>query len=102
MLSALLRFAVDTSTSCTGSGFCTNLPQAAGNSSNLHALLQVVFAIFGALAVLMIVIASLNFVNAEGDSSKVAKARSTIIYALVGLVVSLSAEVIVTFVLGKF
>jgi hypothetical protein len=100
MLSALIKFAADTS--CTGQGFCTDLPKAGATSANLHALLQVLFGIFGALAVLMIVVASLNFINGEGDPQKVARARNTIIYALVGLVVALSAEIIVTFVLGKF
>jgi Type IV secretion system pilin len=85
----------------TGNGTCdTGLPSASASGS-LTSLLQVVFAVFGAIAVLMIVIAGLNFVTAQGDPSKVAKARNTIIYALVGLVIAVSAEAFVTFVIGR-
>lgn len=79
----------------------TGLPTATASSANLQHLLQIVFGIFAAVVVLVIVIAAFNIVIAQGDSSKVAKARSTIIYALVGLVVAISAEVIVTVVLGR-
>lgn len=87
---------------CTGGGFCTNLPVAGASGSNLHALVQIALGIFAAVAVLIIVIAGLNFVYAQGDPQKVTKARNTIIYALIGLGVAVSAELIVTFVLGKF
>lgn len=88
---------------CTAGNSCdTGLPTPAASSANLHILLQIIFGIFGAVTVLIIVIAALNFITADGDSAKVARARNTIIYALVGLVVALSAEVIVTFVLGSF
>ena len=87
-------------TACTNQDFCTNLPTAAASSDNLQNLLQIAFGILAAVAVLMIVIAGLSFVSAEGDPQKVAKARNTIIYALIGLVVAVIAEAIVTFVLG--
>lgn len=87
---------------CDAQGDCTGLPTVGASSDNLHSLLQVVFGVLAALAVLMVTIAALNFINAQGDPAKVTKARNTIIYALVGLVLSLSAEAIVTFVLGKF
>jgi len=89
-------------TACDAQGDCTGLPTAGASSANLHSLLQVVFGVFAALAVLMVTISALNFINAQGDPAKITSARNTIIYALVGLVLSLSAEVIVTFVLGKF
>jgi len=82
--------------------FCdTGLPTATASSSNLQHLLQIVFGIFTAVVVLVIVIAAFNIVIAQGDSSKVAKQRGVIIYALVGLIVSISAEVIVSVVLGR-
>jgi uncharacterized membrane protein YidH (DUF202 family) len=89
-------------TNITGTDCSNGLPHAAANSSNVHRLLQVMFGILGALAVLMIVIGALNFINSEGDSQKAANARSVMIYSLVGLVIALSAEIIVSFVLGHF
>jgi hypothetical protein len=97
----LQTFAASACDNTTGN-FCTGLPVAGASSGNLHSLLQVVFGVFAVLAVLMVTISALNFINAQGDPNKVTNARNTIIYALVGLVLSLSAEVIVTFVLGKF
>jgi type IV secretory pathway VirB2 component (pilin) len=97
-----LQHVADSScTAINGSNFCTNLPQGAASSSNLQHILQIVIGTLAAVAVLIIVIAGLNFVTAGGDSQKVAKARGTIVYALVGLVIAISAEAIVTFVLGN-
>lgn len=83
----------------SGSACNTGLPTAAANSSNLSTLLSVVFGVIGVICVIMIAIGGLRFVIARGDPSGTAKARMTIIYALVGLTLAVSAEVIVAFVL---
>ncbi|MGH7240781.1 MAG: hypothetical protein ACREGB_00615 [Candidatus Saccharimonadales bacterium] len=98
MLSAV-KLAADTS--CISGGFCTNLPQATASSSTLQHILQIIIGTFAVVAVLMIVIAGLNIVTANGDSAKVAKARGTIIFALVGLAIAIMAEVIVSAVAGR-
>lgn len=95
----LLHLLADTS--CTSQGFCTDLPRAGASSANLQHIIQIVLGIVAVVAVLIIVIAGLNFVVSQSDPQKVARARETIIYALVGLVVTILAEVIVTFVLGS-
>lgn len=100
MIVQLLRHVAD---SClvSDSGYCTNLPQGGASSGNLQHIIQIVLAIMAAVAILIIVIAGLKFVTAQGDPQGAAQARQTIIYALVGLVIAILAEVIVTFVLGK-
>lgn len=55
--------------------------------------------IVGIVAVIMVIIGGLFFVISSGDSTKTAKARNTIIYALVGLVIVALAQIIVHFVL---
>jgi hypothetical protein len=94
-----------------GSDFCTNngdgagcktgLPAVNASTNQLHDVLQIVFAVIAALAVLMIVIAGFRLVTSQGDPQEVGKAKSTIIYALIGLLVALLAEAIVAFVLGE-
>jgi type IV secretory pathway VirB2 component (pilin) len=85
-----------------GSGDCeTNLPKVTATSTQLHQILQIVFGALAALSVLMIVIAGLRLVTAQGDTNEIAKARKTIIYSIVGLVIALSAEAFVALVLGK-
>jgi len=88
--------------SCPGGGSCaTGLPKVAGSSHELQYGLQIAFGIIAAVSVLIIVIGGLRFVMSEGNPENVAKARETIVYALVGLVISLIAETIVSFVLNK-
>jgi type IV secretory pathway VirB2 component (pilin) len=101
MISLLKAFAVAcTPANVNGDNYCTDLPQAGATSANLQNILQIVIGTFAVVAVLIIVIAGLNIVTAGGDPSKVAKARGAIIYALVGLVVAIMAEAIVSLVIG--
>ena len=79
----------------------TGIPKVQATGTQVHEVLSIVFGAFAAVAVLMLVIAGLRFVTANGDPAEINKARSTIIYALVGLVISLSAEAFVAFALGK-
>ncbi len=93
--SLLVLFAADQS--ATDSKIYENgLPHATAGSSQLHDLLQILFGIVAALAVLMIVIAALRFITAQGNPQEVSKARSTIVYAVAGLLVAMTAEAIVS------
>jgi len=87
--------------SCIGGGLCTNLPKVAAGQSQITAVLQIVFGVAGALSLLFVILAGLSFITSQGDPQAVARARSTIIYALIGLIIAISAEVIVTFVLNS-
>ncbi|MCL4357631.1 pilin [Patescibacteria group bacterium] len=78
----------------------TNLPTVAANGADLQQALQIFFGILAALAVLFVVIGGLRYTISGGDAQAMSKAKSTIIYAIVGLVVAIFAEAIVTFVLG--
>jgi len=75
------------------------LPHTSANNDTITTVLGVVFAVTAAIALLMIVIAGFRFVIASGDSEDMARARMTIIYAVVGLLVSMAAFSIVTFVI---
>lgn len=75
------------------------LPTPAANGSAISTALSIVFAVTASVALLMIVIAGFRYIIARGDSNAVAQARNTILYAVIGLLVSLAAFSIVTFVL---
>jgi hypothetical protein len=77
-----------------------DLPHNA-KTDNLTSILNVVFGILGAISVLVITIAGIQFMTSGGEPQKVANAKNTIIYALVGLAVAIFAAVIVNFVIGK-
>ena len=61
--------------------------------------LLIIAGIMAVTAVLLIVINGMQYVHASGDPQKTAQARQGILYAVIGLVVVLSATAIVSFVL---
>lgn len=54
--------------------------------------------IVGAVAVIMIIIGGFRYLISGGDSNGVSSAKNTIMYALIGLLVVIFAQVIVAFV----
>ena len=76
-------------------------PLTTGTNGSIERTLQLVWIGIGSVAVLMIVIGGLQYVLTRGDPQKAAKAKNTILYALVGLVISITAWSIVTFVIGR-
>mgnify|MGYP000450994474 CR=1 FL=1 len=78
-----------------------NLPQVDASEGKLQDILNIVFVVIGALAFLMLVVAGLRYVLAQGDPTKVAEARRQIIYSFVGLIVAVLAVAIVNLVLGR-
>ncbi|MBX4188672.1 pilin [Candidatus Saccharibacteria bacterium] len=70
-------------------------------ASSLTDIINIVLAIMGALAFLMIVIAGLRYAANGGNADTVASARRQILYSLVGLIVIALAAAIVNFVLGQ-
>lgn len=73
-------------------------------TSDFQSLLNTVINIFslvvGVIAVIMIIVGGLRYITSGGDSGKVSAAKTTIIYALVGLVIVALAQLIVHFVLS--
>lgn len=87
---------------CTSGGDqLTNVPCVQADSHALQTVLSLLFGILGAITVLIIVIQGIKFSTSQGDPQKAADARKAIIYAIVGLAVSLSAEVVVNVVIGR-
>lgn len=84
------------------SGGATN---CSGGTSALQDLIKTVVNVFsivvGVIAVIMIVIGGLKYITSGGESSNISSAKTTIVYALVGLVIVALAQFIVHFVLNK-
>jgi hypothetical protein len=62
-------------------------------------ILGAVFIVVGIIAVIVLVIGGINYMMSQGDPGKVKKAKDTILYGIIGLIVSLLAFAIVQFVL---
>lgn len=86
--------------SSTTGGQCGT--DSAGSLNNvISVILNLLSVVVGIIAVVMIIVGALKFITSGGDSQKVASARSTILYAVIGLVIVALAQVIVRFVLNK-
>lgn len=70
------------------------------SSGELQTILSIAFGIIGAIALLVIVVSGLRYITSAGNPERTSKAKNGIIYALVGLVVAMSAEAIVAYVVG--
>ena len=68
----------------------------------IKTIVEVLLMAVGAISIIMIVIGGILFALSSGDAQKAAKARSTVLYAVVGLAVSLFASAIVNFVFNRF
>lgn len=77
-----------------------NIPKVVVTSATIGSILSAVFILVGGLAVLFLLIGAVRYVTSGGDQSMVQQAKNTILYAVIGIVVSLSAFTIVQFVVG--
>ena len=69
-----------------------------------NTIIGIVNGIVGALslvAVIFIVIGGINYMTSQGDPAKTKKAKDTILYAVIGLIVAVLAFAIVNFVIAK-
>jgi hypothetical protein len=74
------------------------LPNTPATQGEVGTALDIVFTVTGAIALLVITIGGLRYIISRGDPSATAQAKDTIMYALIGLVISIAAYSIVTFV----
>jgi hypothetical protein len=77
---------------------------AGGNCSGakvndvVSTVVNILSIIVGIAAIIMIIISGLKYITSGGDSNKVGSAKTTLIYALVGLAIAISAQFIVDFI----
>ena len=84
--------AVRDANGCNGSA-STNL------ANTITAIINAVIGVIGIVAVIFIIVGGVNYMTSAGDTGKLQKARQTIIWAVVGLVIAALAFTIVNFVI---
>jgi len=65
----------------------------------LSTILKGIILVLGIVAVIFIVIGGVNYMTSSGDSNKVKKAKDTILYAVIGLIICALSFAIVQFVI---
>ncbi len=69
--------------------------------SILNLIINVALGVIGFVAVVMIIMGGVQYTTSSGDAAKVTKAKNTIMYGVVGLVIALLAFAIVNFILAN-
>jgi len=88
-----------------GADSAKGIDQAAtlfGSTGIFTTLSNVMLFVVGAISVIMVIVGGLRYVVSGGNTGNVATAKNTILYAVVGLIISIMAYAIVNFVIGSF
>ena len=83
--------------------FCTFKPVQGGEAQLqgvVQNVLSTVYLWAGIIAVVVIVIGGIKFMTSAGDPDKVKNAKNAIMYAVIGLIVTLMAFAITNFIIG--
>lgn len=78
-----------------------NLPKGDLTQTDFSTALKVVFGIAGAIATIIVVYGGLKYVLSQGNPQEMAKAKDTIVNALIGLVIIISSFGIISFVVTQ-
>lgn len=89
----------DDSSVCTDKENTTN--PLTGTDGILLKVARLVSFITGVASVIVIILSGFKYVTANGDSNSVNSAKNTLLYAVIGLVLSLLAQGIVLFVINR-
>lgn len=73
-----------------------NVPELQSVITNI---LNGIIAVSGLVAVIFIIIGGINYMTSGGDSAKVQKAKNTILYACIGLIICVLSYAIVNWVI---
>ena len=71
-----------------------------GAGGVITTITNILLFIVGALSVIMLIVGGLRYVISGGNSTAVTAAKNTILYAIVGLVISFLAYAAINFVIG--
>lgn len=71
-----------------------------GDTGVFKQVTNTILYIVGIIAVIMLIIGGIKYVISGGDSKKVTDAKNTVLYAIIGLVISFLAFAIVNFVIS--
>ena len=82
----------------------TAVCQSQGDSANtlILTIVNTLLFVVGIASVIVIIIGGVMYTTSAGDASSVSKAKNTILYAIIGVVVAFLAFAIVNWVVGTF
>ncbi len=84
-----------------GSDCLTTLPEIKATDVTAEKIFAIVFGTIASIAVLIIILAALNWAIRGGDPEVISRSRKAIIYAAVGLALALLSEMLVLTLLKR-
>ena len=69
--------------------------------ANVTGIINGVIGVLGFVCVVVMIVGGVNYMISAGDTNKVTKAKNTILYGLIGLVICVLAFAIVNFVINN-
>ena len=69
--------------------------------SSAGTIINAIIGVLGVIAVVVIIYGGVQYMTSSGDSGKVKKAKDTILYGVIGLVICALAFAITNFVIGS-
>lgn len=72
-----------------------------GQDGLVGKIVRILAIIVGFAAVIVLIIAGIQYMNSGGDSTKVNNAKNAMLYAVIGIVVAVIAPVLILFVIGR-
>lgn len=69
--------------------------------TDIRSIINAVIGVLGIVAVVVIIMGGVTYMTSSGDAGKVKKAKDTILYGVIGLVVVALAFAIVNFVIAN-
>jgi len=84
----------------TGKGQ-VNIPQLTAEVV-VHNVLNIMYFLLGVIAVIVIIVAGITYSTSSGNQASITKAKNMILYAVIGIVVVISAYAITNFIIDRF
>ncbi len=72
-----------------------------GITKTVEVVVEILSWVAGIAAIIMVIIAGFKYITSNGDAGKVGSAKTTLIYALVGIAIAALAQVLVHFVINS-
>lgn len=78
------------------------VPEVKIDNDLVTTIFNVVLALAGAVAVVFIIWGGIQYTLSQGEPNKIKKAKDTLLYSIVGLIIVMFSFVILNYVIGKF
>lgn len=78
-----------------------NADKAGDLKATIINIINGVIGVLGVVCVVVIIIGGINYMTSSGDAGKVKKAKDTILYGVIGLIICVLAFAIVNFVINN-